>query len=76
MYGTKQAPAIWHKAVRDWLLEQGLKPTQPEDPRVFIERDGDDFFFVGVHVDDILMVTTQSREPYVPKEHRFLATDA
>jgi hypothetical protein len=57
LYGTKQAPAIWHKVLKDWLHTLGWEPTQA-DPCVFVKRNEDDFFFIGVHVDDLLMVTT------------------
>jgi hypothetical protein len=57
LYGTKQAPAIWHKVLKDWLHGLGFEPTQA-DPCVFVKKVEDDFFFIGVHVDDLLMVTT------------------
>jgi hypothetical protein len=57
LYGTKQAPAIWHKVLKDWLRTLGWVATDA-DPCVFVKRDEDDFFFIGVHVDDLLMVTT------------------
>jgi hypothetical protein len=57
IYGTKQAPAIWHKVLKDWLHGLGFEPLIA-DPCVFTKTDEDGFFFIGVHVDDLLMVTT------------------
>lgn len=50
-------PAIWHRVLKDWLRTLGWAATD-DGPCVFVKRDGDDFFFIGVHVDDLLMVTT------------------
>jgi hypothetical protein len=61
LYGTKQAPAIWHAVLKSWFLSYGLTATSA-DPCVFEKRTGTDFLFVGVHVDDLLIVTTSDHE--------------
>jgi hypothetical protein len=61
LYGIKQAPAIWHRVLKDWLgtFSLDFEPTQA-DPCVFVKRVKGEFFFIGVHVDDLLMVTTSA----------------
>jgi hypothetical protein len=61
LYGTKQAPAIWYGVLRDWLYSIGWESTKA-DSCVFYKFDKDgNFFYIGVHVDDMLMVTTSSK---------------
>ena len=56
LYGTKQAPQIWHGVIKGWFQDQGFKATTA-DQCVFVKRAADLFIFVGLHVDDLLIVT-------------------
>lgn len=55
LYGTKQAPAIWQAHLTRTMAGLGLQPTKA-DPCVFVKRSGSKFLFVGVHVDDLIIV--------------------
>ena len=56
LYGTRQAPAIWYSVLSSWFKSEGFTPS-PSDACVFIKKCGASFIYVGVHVDDCLVVT-------------------
>ena len=56
LYGTKQAPQIWHSVIKTWFESQGFVATTA-DRCVFVKRAADLFIFIGLHVDDLLIVT-------------------
>ena len=60
LYGIKQAPVIWQRALGKTLNAFGLTATK-SDPCVFFRRDGSDFLFIGVYVDDLLIISTNER---------------
>ena len=60
LYGTKQAPAIWQTKLADTLRELNVHPTKC-DPSVFQRQEGEDRIYVGIHVDDLLIVSTSEQ---------------
>ena len=54
LYGLKQSPRCFNKALDKWLRSQGFIPTQA-DPCVYIKRDKEYILMLCVHVDDQLI---------------------
>ncbi len=54
LYGLKQSPRCFNKAVDEWLRGQGFTPTQA-DPCIYTRRQGNTFLMLSVHVDDQLI---------------------
>ena len=75
IYGLKQSPACWYKLISRWLLEQDYQQSGydqclfhawrnangPIDPSQRPDDQHDDFMFIGFHVDDFLIVTTDKQ---------------
>ena len=60
LYGMKQAGRNWYFALRDWLVkEQGFAPGSA-DPCVFHKETPDGIIMLGVYVDDMVIVHTDS----------------
>ncbi|EIW72356.1 hypothetical protein TREMEDRAFT_26101, partial [Tremella mesenterica DSM 1558] len=54
LYGLKQSPRCFNKALDKWLQSQGLLPTKA-DPCFYSKREGDNILMLSVHVDDQLI---------------------
>ena len=69
IYGLKQSPACWYKAISRWLLDQGYQQPGYDqclfhawrnadgqiDPSQSPDDQNDDFMFIGFHVGDFLV---------------------
>jgi hypothetical protein len=55
LYGLKQAGLMWYKTLRKFMESLGFYVSS-KDQGVFIKRDGNDWIYVTVHVDDLLIV--------------------
>ena len=55
LYGLKQSPWCWNMALDDHLKKSGFVPVE-SDPCIYRSVDGEQFF-IGVYVDDIILVT-------------------
>jgi hypothetical protein len=60
VYGLKQAGKLWHECFRDKIIAYGAKPIE-SDPCVFVKTVKDDYIIMTVHVDDVLMATTNDK---------------
>ena len=60
VYGLKQSPSCWNDLIDKWLKTEapGNLTQNPYDRCFFHAWRGDDFFLLGFHVDDFLIVTT------------------
>ena len=54
LYGLKQSPRCFNKALDHWLRSQGLKPTSA-DPCLYYKFENGNFLMLSVHVDDQLI---------------------
>ena len=61
LYGLKQAGRIWYHDIADFLLSLGFKRCL-SDPAIFYLHDGQHRIFVGIHVDDPLIVATHRED--------------
>ena len=55
LYGLKEAPRLWNKTFDKFFSDIGYSPTKV-DPCLYIRREGEDYMWVIIWVDDILMV--------------------
>jgi hypothetical protein len=55
--GLKQAGREWQDNVTGTLLDNGYE--QSEDPLVFVNWSGDDFFMMSLHIDDFYLISSQ-----------------
>jgi len=61
LYGLKQSPRCFNKALDEWLRSEGLRPTNA-DGCVYTRRQGNSFLMLSVHVDDQLIASSNRRE--------------
>lgn len=61
LYGLKQSPHLFNKALDQWLKTQGLQPTKA-DPCVYSRRTGQSLLLLSIHVDDQLIACTSRAE--------------
>jgi len=61
LYGLKQSPHLFNKALDKWLREQGLIPTKA-DPCIYVRRTGNSILLLSIHVDDQLIACTSTQE--------------
>ena len=61
LYGLKQAGRVWNKLLNQSLLSLGFSRCQ-SDPCVYIRNDDKGKAIIAVHVDDMLLATTQGGE--------------
>ena len=57
IYGLKQASRCWNEFLTGVMLESGLQQTK-EDPCLFYAREGNDFLYCAVHVDDMPTISS------------------
>ena len=57
LYGIKQAPRQWYKRLQEELEGIGFKQSL-HDKCLFFKRNGSQFVFLAVYVDDILIVAS------------------
>lgn len=57
LYGLKQAPRAWFAKLSDSLISMGFRHSQV-DTSLFIHRQGNDYVFILVYVDDLLVVAS------------------
>lgn len=77
LYGLKQSPHLFNKALNQWLKSQGLKPAKA-DPCVYSRRTGKSLLLLSIHVDDQLIACTSREELDVFKKllnNRFECSD-
>ncbi|MBW0461131.1 hypothetical protein O181_000846 [Austropuccinia psidii MF-1] len=53
LYGLKQSPRCWHKALNDALLQMGLVPTKT-DPCLYYLSDHNKPMWLFAHIDDLI----------------------
>ena len=58
IYGLKQAGYLWNQEIRSCLLEIGLLQST-FDPGLYYKKAGNEYMFVTVYVDDILVSTAR-----------------
>ena len=56
LYGLKQAPRAWNKRLNDFLVGKGFCRSS-YDTAIYTEGSGDSRVFIGVYVDDILVIS-------------------
>ena len=56
LYGLKQAPRRWAEKLTGVMKKIGFKP-HPEDPCIFILREGKSIAIYGIYVDDMIKAT-------------------
>ena len=54
IYGLKQSPRCWNIALDSHLKEMGFSQSQ-SDPCIYYKDTGDEVFYMGVYVDDIIL---------------------
>lgn len=55
LYGGKASGRLWYNLLRTWLKNHEFIQSE-WDPCVFVKRDGQDYHFIGVYVDDLVHV--------------------
>jgi hypothetical protein len=65
LYGLKQGPRCWKKALHDFLTSFGMIPSYADDC-LYTLHDGTDFLYLTIHVDDGILASNS-----VPLLHRF-----
>jgi len=55
LYGLKQAGNLWNKKLHSIIISFGCKQSI-FDPCIYIYSDGESILYVGIYVDDIIMV--------------------
>jgi hypothetical protein len=70
IYGLKQAGRNWNKLLDSWLHENGIESSKI-DPCLYIKKNMDkhNFFALAIYVDDILIVSSNSKflETFIEK---------
>ena len=61
LYGLKQSPYLFNKALDTWLRRQGLTPTKA-DPCVYVKRTKYSTLLLSIHVDDQLIACSSRKE--------------
>jgi hypothetical protein len=61
LYGLKQSPRCFNKALDDWLRSQGFAPTRA-DPCVYRRVRNDSIILLSVHVDDQLIAGNSRKD--------------
>ena len=56
LYGLKQSPKLWNDALKSWLVANGFTQLA-SDPSIYIKRHEDNVIMIGVHVDDMLIIS-------------------
>ena len=59
LYGLKQSPREWYKEVKRTMVDLGFSPTA-HDPSVFVKWCDGCPMYIGVYVDDMLVVSPSS----------------
>ena len=56
IYGTDVAAKVWNQDLTEWLLQNKIIPFKQSevDPSLFVHRNGSDYLFLVVYVDDSL----------------------
>lgn len=57
LYGLKQSPHLFNKALNQWLVEQGFQPTKA-DSCIYVLRQKELFMMISLHVDDQAIAST------------------
>ena len=60
LYGLKQAGKLWYENVKKTLIDFGMLPTL-HDPCVFTYFKEDQIMYLSLHVDDMLVVSNNSK---------------
>ncbi|POW15070.1 hypothetical protein PSHT_07190 [Puccinia striiformis] len=58
LYGLKQSPRCWYRALKDFFVSINFKPATV-DPCLFIHQDPNTFCCVYIHVDDLVIIGPQ-----------------
>ena len=61
LYGLRQAANEWRELVDKVMKALGLMPTNA-DPGFYFKREGDEIILLVVHVDDMLIATTTTKQ--------------
>jgi hypothetical protein len=61
LYGLKQSPQMFNKALDTYLRSEGLIPTTA-DPCIYTRRRGESLLMLSIHVDDQLISCTSQSE--------------
>ena len=67
LYGLKQAPRIWYQTLDTWLRAHGWHRSRMDDG-VFWRAVGNEFVFLTVYVDDLILVGTPENNEMVLRE--------
>jgi hypothetical protein len=57
LYGPKQAPRVWYKCLRDFLIENSFSIGKT-DSTLFTRKMGKDLFVCQIYVDNIIFGST------------------
>jgi len=57
LYGLKQAPRCWQQKLDEYLVSFGFQKSTADDC-LYTFRDGDDYIFLSIHVDDGFVTST------------------
>lgn len=57
LYGLKQAPRVWYDLFDKFLLSQGFLRCS-SDNNVYIKRSTSTFLFLGLYVDDLILISS------------------
>lgn len=57
LYGLKQAPRAWNSRINHYFQENGFQRS-PNEPSLYIKRDGQNFIIVCIYVDDLIYMGT------------------
>src|ERR1700749_1138082 len=61
LYGLKQLGRVWYQTISAFLTTLDFKASKA-DAAIFYRHTGDDYLFIGIHVDDPLIIGSNLQE--------------
>lgn len=73
IYGLKQAGRCWYECLTDVMQKCGMKQSV-EDPCLFYARKKNDYLYCGIHVDDMVIISSGEsfEKEYIDKIKRYI----
>lgn len=61
LYGLKQSPMEWNNTLNQFMIDEGFTRSQA-DKCIYSRKDGDEYIYVAVYVDDIITAGNNTEE--------------